>query len=256
MAPALAVLGPGKRHGRVQALGGVDLEVREGELVGLLGPNGAGKSTLVKIACSVVRPTRGRAEICGVPAGSPAARACRLPRGALPLPGLARRRRGARAPPPPRGLGRRCSRASRAARARRARRRAASPCRADVEGHAVAPRARPGPRRAPARAAPRLADERARPRPAAHRARAARGAAAARDRRTQLAPPQRGRARVRPRSHHLEGHGRRGRLAGRAAAARRGDRHERRYARLPGRRPRGRAAPGSVPTRRSRRPPD
>src|SRR5439155_14567654 len=40
----------------------------------LLGPNGAGKSTLVKIACGLVRPTRGDAEICGVPAGSAGAR--------------------------------------------------------------------------------------------------------------------------------------------------------------------------------------
>jgi ABC-2 type transport system ATP-binding protein len=75
MAPALAVHGLEKRYGRVQALRGVSLEVAEGELVGLLGPNGAGKSTLVKIACGLVRPTRGRAEICGAPAGSPAARA-------------------------------------------------------------------------------------------------------------------------------------------------------------------------------------
>jgi ABC-2 type transport system ATP-binding protein len=74
MAPALAVNGLEKRYGRTQALRGVDLEVGEGELVGLLGPNGAGKSTLVKIACGLVRPTRGRAEICGAPAGSAAAR--------------------------------------------------------------------------------------------------------------------------------------------------------------------------------------
>ena len=58
---ALAVSGLVKRYGAVEALGGVDLEVREGELVGLLGPNGAGKSTLVKIACGLVRPTRGHA---------------------------------------------------------------------------------------------------------------------------------------------------------------------------------------------------
>jgi ABC-2 type transport system ATP-binding protein len=53
--PALAVSGLEKRYGSVTALGGVDLEVAEGELVGLLGPNGAGKSTLVKIACGLVR---------------------------------------------------------------------------------------------------------------------------------------------------------------------------------------------------------
>ena len=74
MAPALLADGLAKRYGRVEALGGVDLEVGEGELVGLLGPNGAGKSTLVKIACGLVRPTRGRAEICGAPAGSHEAR--------------------------------------------------------------------------------------------------------------------------------------------------------------------------------------
>jgi ABC-2 type transport system ATP-binding protein len=75
MAHALAVRGLAKRYGSVEALGGVDLHVEAGELVGLLGPNGAGKSTLVKIACGLVRPTRGTAEICGAPAGSPAARA-------------------------------------------------------------------------------------------------------------------------------------------------------------------------------------
>jgi ABC-2 type transport system ATP-binding protein len=63
-----------KRYGRVQALGGVDVEVGDGELVGLLGPNGSGKSTLVKIACGLVRPSAGSATVCGSPAGSHAAR--------------------------------------------------------------------------------------------------------------------------------------------------------------------------------------
>jgi ABC-2 type transport system ATP-binding protein len=72
---ALAVQGLEKRYGAVHALKGVDLAVEEGELVGLLGPNGAGKSTLVKIAVGLVRPTRGRAEIAGSPAGSRPARA-------------------------------------------------------------------------------------------------------------------------------------------------------------------------------------
>jgi len=69
--PALAVSGLAKRYGAIEALCGVDLDVGEGELVGLLGPNGAGKSTLVKIACGLVRPSTGRAEIAGAPAGSP-----------------------------------------------------------------------------------------------------------------------------------------------------------------------------------------
>jgi ABC-2 type transport system ATP-binding protein len=72
---ALAVRGLAKRYGSVEALGGVDLEVGEGELVGLLGPNGAGKSTLVKIACGLVRPTSGHADVCGERAGSQQARA-------------------------------------------------------------------------------------------------------------------------------------------------------------------------------------
>jgi ABC-2 type transport system ATP-binding protein len=74
VAPVLAVAGLEKRYRRVQALAGVDLAVEPGQLVGLLGPNGAGKSTLVKIACGLVRPTRGRAEVAGAPAGSVDAR--------------------------------------------------------------------------------------------------------------------------------------------------------------------------------------
>ncbi len=74
MAVALAARGLEKRYGSTQALVGVDLDVEEGELVGLLGPNGAGKSTLVKIACGLVRPSAGRAEVWGAPAGSRAAR--------------------------------------------------------------------------------------------------------------------------------------------------------------------------------------
>jgi ABC-2 type transport system ATP-binding protein len=72
--PVLVAGDVSKRYGRTHALHGVDLEVGEGELVGLLGPNGAGKSTLVKIACGLVRPSGGRVEIAGAPAGSTAAR--------------------------------------------------------------------------------------------------------------------------------------------------------------------------------------
>src|ERR671923_2642039 len=74
MAVAFAVRGLAKRYGSVRALGGVDVAVEEGELVGLLGPNGAGKSTLVKIGCGLVRASAGTAEVCGAPAGSPPAR--------------------------------------------------------------------------------------------------------------------------------------------------------------------------------------
>jgi len=74
-APVLSVSGLRKSYRGQEALAGVDLEIRAGELVGLLGPNGAGKSTLTKIACGLVRPSAGSVEVLGRPAGSPAARA-------------------------------------------------------------------------------------------------------------------------------------------------------------------------------------
>jgi ABC-2 type transport system ATP-binding protein len=73
MPPALQASELRKSYGSIHALKGVSLEVGEGELVGLLGPNGAGKSTLVKIACGLVRPSAGAAQIAGAPAGSPSA---------------------------------------------------------------------------------------------------------------------------------------------------------------------------------------
>jgi ABC-2 type transport system ATP-binding protein len=70
---ALDVSGLEKRYGTRVALGGVDLRVEPGELVGLIGPNGAGKLTLVKVACGLVRASAGHVTVDGAPAGSPAA---------------------------------------------------------------------------------------------------------------------------------------------------------------------------------------
>jgi branched-chain amino acid transport system permease protein len=44
----------------VQALAGVDLEVRRGEILGLVGPNGSGKSTLINVVSGHFRPDSGR----------------------------------------------------------------------------------------------------------------------------------------------------------------------------------------------------
>jgi len=45
--------------GGVTALGGVDLDIKRGEIFALLGPNGAGKTTLIGAVCGLVRPTGG-----------------------------------------------------------------------------------------------------------------------------------------------------------------------------------------------------
>ena len=55
----LAVRDLGVRYGAVQALHGVTLEVRDGEVVGLIGPNGAGKSTLLHAVMGLVPPHTG-----------------------------------------------------------------------------------------------------------------------------------------------------------------------------------------------------
>jgi ABC-2 type transport system ATP-binding protein len=73
-APAVWCSGLRKRYGRRQAVDGVSLEVRRGEVVGLLGPNGAGKTTVIKILLGLVRPDDGEVLLFGRPAGEPAAR--------------------------------------------------------------------------------------------------------------------------------------------------------------------------------------
>lgn len=51
--------------GNVEAVKGIDLTVGRGETFGFLGPNGAGKSTTIKMLCTLLRPTRGRATVNG-----------------------------------------------------------------------------------------------------------------------------------------------------------------------------------------------
>jgi ABC-2 type transport system ATP-binding protein len=52
-------------YGKLCAVDNVSFTVRQGEFFGLLGPNGAGKTTTIKMLTTVLRPTKGRATICG-----------------------------------------------------------------------------------------------------------------------------------------------------------------------------------------------
>jgi ABC-2 type transport system ATP-binding protein len=54
------------RGGNVEAVRGVDLQVREGEVFGFLGPNGAGKSTTVRMLTTLMTITSGSARVAGV----------------------------------------------------------------------------------------------------------------------------------------------------------------------------------------------
>jgi ABC-2 type transport system ATP-binding protein len=54
-----------KRFGELEAVAGVDLEVRRGETFGFLGPNGAGKTTTINMLCTLIRPTEGTATVAG-----------------------------------------------------------------------------------------------------------------------------------------------------------------------------------------------
>ncbi|WP_432055822.1 ATP-binding cassette domain-containing protein [Streptomyces sp. bgisy022] len=62
---AVTVRGLVKHYGATKALDGVDLDVREGTVMGVLGPNGAGKTTLVRILSTLLAPTSGRATVAG-----------------------------------------------------------------------------------------------------------------------------------------------------------------------------------------------
>ena len=66
MTPIVELIAARKRYGAIEALQGVDLCIRPGEVVALLGPNGAGKTTTISLMLGLRRPTSGSALLFGL----------------------------------------------------------------------------------------------------------------------------------------------------------------------------------------------
>jgi ABC-2 type transport system ATP-binding protein len=67
-APAIRVRNLWKRYGSIEAVRGVNLEIRRGEIFGLIGPDGAGKTSTFQVLAGVMEATSGAAEVFGRPA--------------------------------------------------------------------------------------------------------------------------------------------------------------------------------------------
>ena len=61
----IVVEGLGRDFGKLTAVHAVDFAVRRREIFGFLGPNGAGKTTTINMLATLLKPTRGRAELAG-----------------------------------------------------------------------------------------------------------------------------------------------------------------------------------------------
>ena len=62
----IEISGLKKNYGRKEAVKGIDLSIRAGELFILLGPNGAGKTTTLKMITGLLKPTAGSIKIAGI----------------------------------------------------------------------------------------------------------------------------------------------------------------------------------------------
>lgn len=56
----------GEGHETKVAVNDISFDVRKGEIFGILGPNGAGKTTTIKMLCTLLKPTSGKAEVLGI----------------------------------------------------------------------------------------------------------------------------------------------------------------------------------------------
>jgi len=70
--PAVSLTSVSKAFGsgarRIQALKGIDIEVKPGRVIGLIGPDGAGKTTLMRLATALLAPDEGRITVLGIDA--------------------------------------------------------------------------------------------------------------------------------------------------------------------------------------------
>ena len=74
MNPAIETEELRKLYGKFVAVGGLTLQVNEGEVFGFLGPNGAGKTTSIKMLLALASATSGSARVLGKPIGDSAVR--------------------------------------------------------------------------------------------------------------------------------------------------------------------------------------
>jgi ABC-2 type transport system ATP-binding protein len=65
LSPMLELRSVRKEYGQFEAVKGIDLEVRRGEIFGFLGPNGAGKTTTIRMVAGVLRPSGGQVLVGG-----------------------------------------------------------------------------------------------------------------------------------------------------------------------------------------------
>ncbi len=69
MANIVEIRGLSKQYMRTKALDNVDINIKQGRIVGILGPNGSGKTSLMKIIAGILRQTRGEILIDGLVPG-------------------------------------------------------------------------------------------------------------------------------------------------------------------------------------------
>ncbi|MFP4383935.1 MAG: ABC transporter ATP-binding protein [Spirochaetia bacterium] len=66
MSSAISASGLTKYFGNIQAVSGLDLEIKEGTVFGFLGPNGSGKTTTIRMLLGLSKPTGGSARVLGL----------------------------------------------------------------------------------------------------------------------------------------------------------------------------------------------